>query len=117
MRTIAIPINVDASGDATATRLIGGEILAIGVDTGTLATNVDITITDDLTASTIAAFANLTTATKYKRYPKVVPTQPDGTALTTAGPAVPPVSQGRIKVVVAQGGVSKSGTVWVTVNN
>lgn len=115
-RTIAIPVTTDASGDVTTTRIgVHGEVLAVGVNIGSggtaLAGTTDITITDDLTDATIATFANV--AADVRRQPKVVPTQPDGTALTTAGPAVSPVLTGRIRVVVAQGGATKSGTVYV----
>lgn len=114
-RTVKIPVTTDAGGAATETRIgVHGDVLSVTFDSGDMTTGtVDCTVTDDLTGAAIASFTDQATATKAKRYPKVVPTQPNGTALTTAGPAVSPTLSGRVKVVIAQGGNVKSGTVYV----
>lgn len=117
-RTITIPITTDGSGNASATRNgLHGNVLAVGVDVGSggteLADTVDVTVTDGLLGTAIATLTNVTADAI--RYPKVVPTQPDGTALTTAGPAVPPVCTGRIAVAVAGGGAAKAGNVYVVI--
>lgn len=126
MRTITVNFTTDSSGNATETRTgLHGEVLSVGLitdlgDSAALANTVDVTVTDDSGGAgvTIASWTNASVATAAsKRYPKVVPTQADGTALTTAGPAVSPTVQGRIKVAVAQGGITKNGRVLITLAN
>lgn len=114
-RTITIPVTTDAGGAATATRVgLHGRVLKCAVDAGDMTAGaVDVTITDDLSGSAIAAFTNVTG--KVVIYPTVIPTTTAGAALATAGPVANPVLSGRVKVVVAQGGNVKSGTVYVTV--
>ncbi len=115
-RTVTIPVTTDAGGAATATRVgLNGRVLSVIFDSGNMTdTTVDCTVTDDLSGAAIATFTNQATATKAKRYPMVPALQPDGTAL-----AVPKATEttvtGRVKVVIAQGGNVKSGTVYVTI--
>jgi hypothetical protein len=85
-----------------------------------LDTGADLTITEDATGAAILIAANIgTTAVEWNPRP---PThaQGDGAALLYAGAGQPvgsangaPVFQSRIKVVVAQGGNTKLGTLYV----
>lgn len=113
MRTIAIPITTAADGTATATRNgIHGLVHGVVADADAFDNTVDITVTDARSGVLIASFANL--SADAVRRPMVVPTQPDGTALATAG-NTPPLATGRVTITVAQGGNVLSGVVYLTI--
>lgn len=117
-----IPITVNASGDATVySQAIHGLLYAVVYQPGAsgLDTGADLTITDDATGHALLTVTNGGTST--------VVLMPRGATVNTSnvaslyaagGTAVNDLLPivGRVKVVVAQGGTSKSGgltLVWV----
>lgn len=119
-----LTLTVDASGDATvySDKPVSGRVLQVryvpGAGATALATGADLAVTGEDTGVEIATLSNIGTSAFTK-----VPRQPthglSGTALVYAGTdavAEPPYVAGeRIKVVVAQGGVSKTGTLHILV--
>jgi hypothetical protein len=112
----------DASGDASAT-VIGeayGRIVGVTYDpvTGGVATGADFTLTDADTGATLFSLTNAGTSALFKR-PTCVATDNAGVALTAAATAVDVNRDiyvaGKLKLLVAQGGVSKTGTFRVFV--
>ncbi len=100
-----VPINTNASGDATATVRAGGcRLHAIDVALGDLDTP-DITITEEPQGTSILGLTGLAVS---GRYLPVVVGQDDAGA-DVSGSAVAPVILTRIQVVVAGGGNKKSG--------
>jgi len=118
----SLTLTVNASGAATvySTLPVSGRVLQMRYvphATTPLDTGADLTITGEDTGVAIATLSNIGTAALTK-----LPRQPThgltGTALVYAGTdavAEPVYVAGeRIKVVVAQGGVSKSGTLHIS---
>jgi|CXWL01.1.fsa_nt_gi hypothetical protein len=125
VRRYALALSVDASGDATVktTENISGEILALRyVPDGSnpLDAGADLTITGDETGIPIVTKSNIGTSAF-----SLAPRQPthavaDGAAALYAagGTAVNApvyIANEKIKCVVAQGGVSKTGTLYILV--
>ena len=114
-----VPITVDASGDAIAyTPPATGQVLQVHYVKTDFADTVDFTITGEATGQAILAQSNVTASfVKAPRQPvydqsgAAMLHASGGTAL--AAPIV--VAKERIKIVVAQGGVLKSGTVHIVV--
>ncbi len=117
---IILALTVDASGDATvySPSRVAGSVLQVRYvpdATTPLDTNADITITGEESGVAIATLANIGT-TAFTKAIRQASHGVDGVAsLFAAGGAavgVPVVVAGeRIKCVVAQGGVSKTGTL------
>ncbi len=116
---LTVPIAVDASGNQTVySDLVSGQVLAVYyvVDgTNPLATGADFTITGDLTGAPIITITNIGTSS-IGYLPRAATCDATGAAslYAAAGTAVTsPVTLAneRIKIVVAQGGTSKVGTL------
>jgi len=110
----AIPILTDGAGAATvySTKPMDGELLALRVTIGTLASGaVDLTITDTTSGVALLSIANLAANTDY--YPRGAAVNPANTAITNSFVKIP--ITGAIKCVVAQGGAAATGTLhcWV----
>jgi len=114
-----VPITVDADGDATAyTNVLNGRLINIIYTKTDFANGVDFTITGETTGLSLWAEDSVDAAKT------ISPRQPAhsqaGVALlyAAAGEAVTnPICMAseRVKIVVANGGVSKSGTFDVIV--
>lgn len=109
---VSATITTDASGDATV--YIGsnlrGRVHALKYAPGTIDTGGDLTITGERTGVPILTKADCGTATVFY-YPRALVTEaPDGTAGTDAFADILVIEE-RIKVVVAQGGATKTGTI------
>jgi hypothetical protein len=112
----------DASGDASLT-LIGsafGRIVGIAYDpaTGGVATGADLTLKDADSGAALVTLTDAGTAARYFR-PTAVVTDNVGVAVTAAATAVDVNRDvfvaGGLKLVVAQGGVTKTGSLSVIV--
>jgi len=106
----------DASGDATAT-VMGeayGRLVGVSYDpaTGSVATGADLTVTDADSGATVFSLTNGGTAARFMR-PTAVATTNAGAAITAATTAVDVNRDifvaGKLKLVVAQGGDTKTG--------
>lgn len=117
-----VAITTDASGDFTGyTNVVNGRVLQVRLDvpgTDGLAATSDITITDENTGASILALTDQNGDGTW------APRQPThslagAAALYAAGGTAVNdyvvVATSRIKVVVAQGGNAKTGTLYVTV--
>lgn len=111
-------ITTDASGDATIylahreTCNPNGFVYCIKYTPGTLDTGADLTITSERFGVPILSKLNAGTSVAYF-FPRVFPnSSADGAAGTVASELIP-VKDDRIKVVVAQGGNVKQGTIEV----
>ena len=107
----SVDITTDSSGDATVYlgSNIRGYLVALKYTIGDIATTGDLTITGETSGTPILTVANATSdAYWYPRAPanKVA----DNSAITDSAELIPIVRE-RIKVVVAQGGATKSGSI------
>ena len=104
--------------DVTLTTAIGGAATGytsaftgffhtIAVDKGDLAVTSDITITNETTGEAIVTLTDV--ATDKAVHPRVL--QQDAVGVNVAGEYTDVFVNGRVKIVVAQGGDAKSGTV------
>ena len=110
MKRVRLDVTVDASGDGSATASVGcfGSLYAIQMVDGTFADGVDVTVTCEQGELSIPVFAKLNFNTDSIAYPRVLEQlATDGTNLTTH---CEPLVFGTVKAVVAQGGVSTSGS-------
>lgn len=112
-----LTLAVSAGGALTTyTPVVTGRVLSVVLTAGTLDAGTDVTITGEDTGQAILTLTNTNSGTFYPRNPVHGPT---GTGLTYDGtrtvnePAY--VAGERIKVVVAQGGASTSGTLAIMV--
>lgn len=120
----ALTLTVDASGDATVytSGLVNGRVLQMRyVPDGTnpLATGADLTITGETTGVAIVTITNIGTSAVTK-VPRQATLDASGAASLYAagGTAVNDfvyIGGERIKCVVAQGGVSKTGTLYLLI--
>jgi hypothetical protein len=112
---VALPITLTTDGAGAATAFSGrisGFIIGYYVDIGTLAAGaVDITVTDDSTTEALLTLVNVAASVRLR--PRL-PTHDSTGQLTGALDA--PWVDGRLKVVVAQGGATKTGTLYVYVD-
>ncbi|MFZ4605163.1 MAG: hypothetical protein ACOYM5_02795 [Caulobacter sp.] len=120
-RRFPVTVTVDASGDATAyTPYLSGRLSSIHYVKTDYADTADFTITSEATGETLWTEANVT-ATKHCRPRGATHSNAGVAALyAAAGTAVnDKISLGRdrVKIVVAQGGVSKTGTFYVVVED
>lgn len=108
-----ILVTTDASGNATAySEGIGGKIHSIiYVKDGTtpFAAGVDFTITDADNGQTLWTQVNQDASAV--KYPRLIAQAGAGTDLT--GWYVEPICTGTVKIQIAQGGASKTGTFRV----
>lgn len=120
IRRFVVAATVDASGDATVySPGINGGLVSFTYAKSTYADGVDFTITNETTGETLWAEANVNaTAT---RYPRAATHSTAGVAALYAagGTAVNArimLAGARIKIVVAQGGVSTTGTFHILID-
>lgn len=114
IRKVVIPFTTNGSGAADTLSEVAafGEVVAVNIDTGDAASTADFTITANETG--VVVF-NKTNIASDVQYPVRTPTyDTTGTAITGAYSA--PVVAERLRLVVAQGGATKSGVVTVYVD-
>jgi len=119
LQRLTIPVTVDASGDATVySAHISGKIQTIRYVKADFADGVDFTLTAEDTGETIWAESDVNaSATRAPRQP-THSTEGSAALYAAAGSAVNDhiaIANDRIKIVVAQGGVSKSGTIIIII--
>lgn len=117
IQRIAIPLATNGSGACTAysaafAGLVVGFYLDVGSGGTALASGVDLTITEEDTGAPIVTLTNVGAASA--RYMPRVDVH-DATGAATGALDAPAVV-GRIKVVVAQGGDTKTGTLYVYID-
>lgn len=114
LRSVAIEITTAAGGTATdysASRKLTGKVVGIKYTFGDLAAGADFTITGETSTSPIFTIADAGAANNFW-IPRVLPHQhDDGSAFTDAAGDAPRLFNERIKVVTAQGGDTKTGTL------
>lgn len=110
---ISVPVTVDASGAATAySPVLNGKLSAVHYAKTDFADGVDFAITLEATGEGIWTESNVNAAAS--RYPRIPTHDQVGAPLlyATSGTAVRDkmaIANDRVKIVIAQGGVSKSG--------
>lgn len=118
MRHDVVTLAVSAAGAATVySEALSGIIAGLFVENGDLDVGTDITITDAASGAPILTITNLTADDWYIPSVGLVDAAGAARLFAAAGTAVPgllPID-GPLKFVVAQGGVSKTGTVHVYV--
>lgn len=123
LHKVSTTITTDASGNATVYlgSKLKGYLVALNYFPGDLATGTDLTITAETSGAPILTKVNMGTANSYL-YPRALPTN----ANSATGPlgTVPteriPLMGERIKVVVAGGGNTLTGSieaVYETIND
>ena len=110
---VAITLTTDGSGDCTAySSPVTGFVIGYYYDRGTLDNaTTDITVTEEDTGAALLTLTNVTASARYR--PRVATHDVTGVA---TGALDAPAVVGRIKVVVAQGGASKSGTLYAYID-
>jgi hypothetical protein len=110
----------NASGDFSIDVEAHGLIRAVGVVIGTLANTVDLTITDALTTAAVVAKTNIAASVRFQ--PKVL--QQGATGADLAANAGPPAIDNvydspavfrNAHIVIAQGGDTKTGTLYLEI--
>jgi len=107
-------IETDSGGDATVYigTNIRGQLVAMKYTPGTIATGADMTITGETSGIPIITVTNAGTSNVFY-YPRAPSNKvADAAAITDSAERIPIVDE-RIKVVVAQGGATNSGTIEV----
>lgn len=121
IRKFSISITTDGAGAATAySRALSGYINAIQYVKTDFDDGVDFTITSEATGEAILALTDQNTAVKL--FPRAATHSTAGVASVYAGSGEAvntriALGADRVKVVIAQGGATKSGTVVVTVDD
>lgn len=113
LRRVAIALATDGSGDCTAYSVdVAGLVIGYHYDRGTLDNaTTDITVTEEDTGAALLTLTNVTASAVY--LPRVATHDVNGVA---TGALDAPAVVGRIKVVVAQGGNAKAGTLYAYVD-
>lgn len=120
MRRVSVEITTAADGSATAySPRISGAIHSIQYEKKDFADGVDFTLTAERSGEQLWAETNVNAATV--RYPRTATHTTAGAAALYAasGTAVldkPGIANDRVKIVVAQGGNAKSGTIHILVD-
>lgn len=114
----AIDLTTDGSGNATGySPVVTGRVLSVQYVKTDFADGVDLTITAEATGQAILTLTDQNTAGVF--FPRAQVHGPTGTALTYDGTRTVNepvcVAHDRIKVVVASGGATKTGTVRVVI--
>ncbi len=121
IQRLPVTITTDGSGDGTGYVATGpgGHVHALRYVKTDYANGVDFTVTDELTGAAILTVADVNASATF--YPRAqVHDVADGAVMTldgtrkSTGP-VPVGAGGRVKIVVAQGGATKSGTFHVLI--
>lgn len=120
VRRFAVPVTVDASGDATAySPAIYGRLVSITYAKTDYANGVDFVITAETTGETLWSESNVNaSATRRPRAP-THSTAGVASLYAAAGEAVNGMiglGGDRVKIVVAQGGVSKTGAFHILID-
>lgn len=102
----SLAIATDSSGDFTGTVTINGAIKKVAVVYTDLAATTDITLSDNTTLENVHVKSS---ATSYAAYPKVENVSSADAGLTVYAEPVIRI----LKCVVAQGGATKTGTLYV----
>lgn len=111
-RKVSATFTTDGSGNATVyTDAVNGRILSVIYTYGDAATGADITISTETTAQTVLTVTNAGTASTQWQ-PRL--DQHDNVAAAQGYTEAWAVDE-RVKVVVAQGGDTKTGTITVIV--
>ncbi len=113
LRKIEVEITTAADGSATdyGGLKLTGKVVGIGYAFGDLANTADFVITGETSGSPILTIANVAAANTFW-IPRVLANQHnDGSAFTDAASDAPRVFAERIKIVTAQGGNAKTGTM------
>jgi len=113
-----VAVTTIADGSATVyTPVVNGRVLAIEYVKTDFADGVDFNITteDSLQGVWLATNENVSTT----KYPRTAVHGTTGTGLTYDGTRIIaepiPITNDRLKIVISQGGNTKSGTVYVTI--
>ena len=113
---ISVPIVTDGSGDATV--YLGSQIRAVILRIkylpGTIATGADLVITGETSETPILTAANVGTSNVFY-YPRAFHNQVSDGAAGTVGSELIPIIGERIKVVVDEGGATKTGSIEVVI--
>lgn len=112
MKPIRVDLTTDASGDVTGYGFAAvGTVYAVQLVDGTFDDGVDVTVTSEHSDLSIPILVKANFNSDQMVYPRVLEAlNTDGTNLATH---TEPLCLGRIKVVIAQGGNAKSGSVVV----
>lgn len=111
---VSVAVTTDASGDVTAfSEVVTGRLLSVSFTDTDLADTADFTITTDRDAQALLTVSNIASSTTW--HPRQATHGKDGTASLYAAAGEPvesdiPIFRDRIKVVVAQGGDTKTGS-------
>lgn len=120
MRRISVEITTAADGSATVySPRVSGVVHSIVYEKNDFADGVDFTVTAEKTGEGIWAESNVNAAAS--RYPRAATHTTAGAAALYAAGGVavldkPAIANDRFKVVVAQGGNAKSGTLHFLVD-
>lgn len=120
MRRISVEITTAADGSATAySSRVSGKVHAIVYEKADFVDGVDFVVTAEKTAEQIWAESNVNAAAS--RYPRAATHTTAGVAALYAAGGVavldkPAIANDRFKVVIAQGGNAKSGTLHFLVD-
>lgn len=121
IRKFTIPITTAADGSATAySPYFSGFIAAIQYVKTDFADGVDFTITADVTGESILALTDQNTAGIWRPRAATHSTAGVASLYAAAGTAVNDriaLARDRVKVVIAQGGNAKTGTIVVHVDD
>ena len=111
----AIPVEITTATDGSATDYtscnVTGRVVGIKYAYGTLAATTDLTITGETSLSPILTVTDLAQANVHLCVRTLPVQNNDGSAFTDATGDAPLVYNERIKIVTAQGGDTKTGTV------
>lgn len=119
VQTDTITLAVNGSGALTTySRNLTGRVLEIRYDAGTLDSGTDLVITNETTGAAILTASPSTDATWCPR--QATHSVAEAAALYGVGAAYAVndycwLANQRVKIVVAQGGVSLTGTLYITV--
>lgn len=124
LRRFVVPVVTDGSGDAEEyTPVLSGKLISIRYvkpGSGNFTDGVDFTITSEATGATLWAEENVNASAT--RYPRAGLHSTAGAAslFASGGEAVNgkiALGQDRLKIVVAAGGDTKSGTFHITLDD
>lgn len=120
VRRFVVPLTVDASGDGIMySPAIYGELVSLRYVKTDFADGVDFNVTLETTGETVWAESNVNASAT--RYPRAATHSTAGVAALYASGGVAVLGRigiggDRIKIVVDEGGVSKTGTLHITVD-
>lgn len=120
VRRFVVPLTCDASGDGTMyTSPLYGEIVSLRYVKTDFADGVDFACTLETTGEAVWSESDVDASAT--RYPRAATHSTAGAAALYASGGVAVLARiaaggDRLKVIIASGGVSKSGTLHVTIN-